>query len=145
MVVTRDAFRTLGAADDPDSTVPCQLPVRVCELDGGDFRRTKGSTTACYGSTGVSCLSRSCLVSRKPARVSQGGVLLITSATSASSIRPCQRIEIHIALFLGVRSGSSSTIVEFPPRAGDNLHAGSTSAHPLQDRRPNRTGGSQRG
>ena len=32
MVVTRDAFRTLGAADDPDSTVPCQLPVRVCEL-----------------------------------------------------------------------------------------------------------------
>ena len=27
-----DAFRTLGAADDPDSTVPCQLPVRVCEL-----------------------------------------------------------------------------------------------------------------
>jgi hypothetical protein len=46
MVVTRDAFRTLGAADDPDSTVPCQLQVRVCELDGGEFRRTKGSTTA---------------------------------------------------------------------------------------------------
>ena len=39
-------------------------------------------------------------MSRKPARVSQGGVLLITSATSASSIRPCQRIEIHKALYM---------------------------------------------
>jgi hypothetical protein len=36
MVVTRDAFRTFGPADDSDSTVPCQLPVRVYELDGGD-------------------------------------------------------------------------------------------------------------
>jgi hypothetical protein len=34
MVVTRGAFRTVGAADDSDSIVPCQLPVRVHELDG---------------------------------------------------------------------------------------------------------------
>jgi hypothetical protein len=46
-------------------------------------------------------------VSRKQARASKGGVLSIPSATSPSSMRR-RRIEIHTALYLGVRSGSSS-------------------------------------
>jgi hypothetical protein len=129
MVVTRNAFRTLGAADDPDSTVPCQLPYRVCDLD--DHR-------SLWFDNSFVCLSRSCLVSRKQARKqgrakagSGNSQCNISIEYTASMHRdphgPASRCKIWII---------QRDTVEFPPRAGDNLQACSTSVHSLQETGP---------